>query len=107
MDLLNQSFGIGIIELKANPFESKILFPAKHKELDFKTIDKLCRINKDFERFIEQTEKLMTASEKYIRATEKELEEFCDNYIATDTEIEAYCNSKRIPIEKTSQMMMA
>ncbi|MEJ6980531.1 hypothetical protein WG906_08730 [Pedobacter sp. P351] len=107
MERLNQSFGIGIIELKANPFESKILFPAKHKELDFKTIDKLCRINKDFERFIEQTEKLMTASEKYIRATEKELEEFCDDYIATDTEIEAYCNSKHIPIEKTSQMMMA
>ena len=28
MSRLNQSFGIGIIELNANPFQSKILFPA-------------------------------------------------------------------------------
>jgi hypothetical protein len=34
--------------------------------LDFKTIDKLCKINKEFEKFIEQTEKLVTATEKYV-----------------------------------------
>ena len=41
MERLSQSFGIGIIELSANPYESKILFTANFKELDFKTIDKL------------------------------------------------------------------
>jgi len=33
-------------------------------------------MNKEFERFIDQTEKLMTASEKYISGAEKELNEF-------------------------------
>lgn len=99
MERLNQSFGIGIIELKANPYESKILFPAKYKDLDFKTIDKLCKINKDFESFIEQIEKLMTASDKYYKSTEKELDEFCDSYFLNDTEIENYCKMKFIPLE--------
>jgi hypothetical protein len=99
MERLNQSFGIGIIELNANPYQSKVLFPPKYRELDFKTIDKLCKINKDFEKFIEQTEKLMTAEERYYKSTEKELDEFCDNYFANDTEVEQYCKEKHIPTE--------
>lgn len=100
MERLNQSFGIGIIELKSNPYESKMLFSAKYRDLDFKTIDKLCKINKDFEKFIEQAEKLMTASEKYLTATEKELVEFCDKYFESDTEMEDYCKKKNITIEE-------
>lgn len=100
MERLNQSFGIGIIELNANPYQSKVLFSAKYRELDFKTIDKLCKINKDFERFIEQTEKLMTAEERYYKSTEKELNEFCDIYFADDTEVENYCKEKHIPTNK-------
>jgi hypothetical protein len=99
MERLNQSFGIGVIELNANPYQSKILFTPKYKDLDFKTIDKLCKINKEFEKFIEQTEKLMTAEERYSKATEKELEEFCDSYFMSDTEIERYCKEKNIPLE--------
>jgi hypothetical protein len=100
MERLNQSFGIGIIELKSNPYESKVLFSAKYRDLDFKTIDKLCKINKDFEKFIEQAEKLMTASEKYVTATERELVEFCDKYFESDTEMEEYCKKKNISIEE-------
>jgi len=100
MERLNQSFGIGIIELNANPYQSKILFPAKFRDLDFKTIDKLCKINKEFEKFIEQTEKLMTAEERYYKSTEKELDEFCDDYFANDTEVEKYCKDKHIPTEQ-------
>jgi hypothetical protein len=99
MERLNQSFGIGIIELNANPYQSKILFPAKYHDLDFKTIDKLCKINREFEKFIEQTEKLMTAEERYYKSTEKELDEFCDNYFVNDTDIEDYCKEKNIPLE--------
>ena len=102
IERLNQSFGIGIIALKANPYESKILFQPKYKDLDFKTIDKLCKINKEFEKFIEQTEKLMTASDKYVKATEKEMDEFCDRYFLNDTEVEKYCKEKHIPIEITT-----
>ncbi|BBE20683.1 hrgA protein [Aquipluma nitroreducens] len=99
MERLNQSFGIGVIELNANPYQSKILFPAKIRTLDFKTIDKLCKINKEFERFIEQTEKLMTAEDRYYKSTEKELDEFCDDYFANDSEIEIYCKENHIPTE--------
>ena len=99
MERLNQSFGIGVIELKANPYESKILFPSKYKELDFKTIDKLCKINQSFEDFIELTEKTLMATERYIKPTKKELEEFCDLYFVQDSEIEEYCLSKYIPVE--------
>ena len=99
MSRLNQSFGIGVIELNANPYQSKILFPAKYRELDFKTIDKLCKMNKEFEKFIEQTEKLMTAEERYYKSTEKELDEFCDDYFANDSEVEKYCKDKHIPTE--------
>lgn len=102
MERLNQSFGIGIINLKSNPYESKVLFPSKYKDLDFKTIDKLCRINSDFEKFVEQTEKLLTASDRYVKSTEKELDEFCDDYFFSDTEVELYCKEKHIPIELTT-----
>ncbi|MDR1814577.1 MAG: hypothetical protein LBR18_06990, partial [Tannerella sp.] len=60
---------------------------------------KLCIINEDFKRFIDQTEKLLTAEERYYKSTEKELEEFCDSYFSNDTEIENYCKEKYIPIE--------
>jgi len=97
MERLNQSFGIGIIELDSNPYQSKILFPATYRDLDFKTIDKLCKINKEFEQFIEQTDRLLTAQERYYKSTEKELDEFCDDYFENDTEIEKYCKEKNIP----------
>ena len=102
MERLNQSFGIGIIKLNPNPYESKVLFQSKYKELDFKTMDKLCKINKDFEKFIEQTEKILTADEKYINSTEKEFDEFCDTYFNSDSEIEKYCKEKHIPIEENT-----
>jgi hypothetical protein len=100
IERLNQSFGVGIIQLNANPFQSKVLFPARLNNLDFKTIDKLCKISKDFDKFINQTEKLMTAEERYYSATEKELSEFCDKYFENDTEIENYCKEKNIPMDE-------
>jgi hypothetical protein len=100
MERLSQSFGIGIIELNANPYKSKILYPPVYRDLDFKTIDKLCKINSEFETFIEQVDKLMTAQERYYKSTEKELNEFCDTYFASDTEIEKYCKEKKIPTDE-------
>jgi hypothetical protein len=98
IERLSQSFGIGIIELNANPYLSKVLYQPKYRDLDFKTIDKLCNISKEFAQFIEQTEKLMTAEDKYISGAEKELDEFCDGYFANDSEIEQYCKDKNIPV---------
>jgi uncharacterized protein len=101
MARLNQSFGIGIIELNTNPYQSKILFPATFRDLDFKTIDKLCKMNSEFNKFIEQTEKLLTLTdERYFKSIEKELDEFCDEYFANDTEVEKYCKDKYIPTDQ-------
>jgi len=100
MERLNQSFGIGIIELKASPFESEILFPSKFKELDFKTIDKLCKVNEKYESFIELTEKALAVEERYYRSIEKELDDFCDSYFENDSEIEAYCKKVNIPLSE-------
>lgn len=98
MERLNQSFGIGIIQLKANPFESEILFPAKSKELDFKTIDKLCKVNDDFEKFISETNNILEAPDTYLESKKKEFEKFCDKYFTTDSQSEKHCKDKNIPI---------
>lgn len=97
MERLNQSFGIGMIELHSNPYESKILFPSKYKELDFKTIDKLCKINEDFRKFIENTELLLKAEDRYFDQTLQSFSQFCDNTFDNDTEIQEYCQNKNIP----------
>jgi len=99
MERLNQSFGIGVIELKANPFESKVLFAAKLQKLDYITIDKLSKVNKDFQTFIEEVEKLLTAEEKYVSATRTSFNNFCDDYLTENVEILKYCKEKFIPVE--------
>lgn len=100
---LSQAFGIGVIELKSNPFESQLLFPSAYKELDFKTIDKLCKINDEFEMFIKHTEKVMSAEPKYREDAERGHERYCDKPLLTDSDILKYCKDKNIPIESTSE----
>jgi hypothetical protein len=97
MERLNQSFGIGIVKLHANPYESKILFQAKFRELDFKTIDKLCKVNPNYEKFIELTEKALAIEERYYSSIKKEFDTFCDRYFENDSQIEAYCHKHAIP----------
>jgi len=102
MERLNQLFGIGVIKLNAiNPFQSEFLHQAKYRELNFKTIDKLCNMNKEFKNFIEQSQQVMIATERTHKAMEKELNEFCDTYfdIDAETEIATYCKEKHIPTE--------
>ena len=105
MKRLNQSFGIGVIKLKGNPFQSKVLHQPKFRKLDFKTIDKLCGVNTEFEKFIENTEKILTAGKRYRPAVEKEFEDFCDKYFEDneDSEIKKYCQDKNIPYEEEEE----
>ncbi len=102
IERLNQSFGIGVIELNFNPFESKILFPSKHNEVDFTTINKLCKLNKEFDKLIEQIEKSLTAPDNYTSAVMAEFLKYCDNYMIKDTDIEKYCNEKNIPTKDST-----
>jgi len=99
MARLNESFGIGIIQIAANPYESKVLYPAKYREIDFRTIDKICNANADFEKFINYIEALLTTpSEKYYTLQEKDFSAFCDSYLKTEEEIVNYCKQKNIPL---------
>ena len=66
---LNHSFGIGFILLKANPYESQVLFEAKDRQIDFKTVSKLCDINPPFKDFIKSVEATFTADEKHFTAS--------------------------------------
>lgn len=100
IERLNQSFGVGVIKLKSYPYQSEILYPARYKELEFKTIDKLCKMNSEFEKFIEHIEKLMGIEERFYRPLEKDFETFCDNFFKNDNEILTYCKEKNIPFEE-------
>lgn len=97
LERLSQSFGIGVILLKSNPFESQILFPARYRQLDFKTIEKLCNINDNFSKFFEQIEKVITVDSKYAKDVKKGMEDLCDPFFNNDNEIEDYCKTKNIP----------
>lgn len=55
---LNQSFGIGVIKLESEISNSKILLPAKEREIDIPTLNMLIEQNpKNFEPFIEKINK--------------------------------------------------
>ena len=55
LERLTTSFGIGIIEMDLDDFDSsKVLFAARTREsLDWETMNKLCEHNSDFNKFIE------------------------------------------------------
>ncbi len=55
---LNQSFGIGVIKLESEVSNSKILLPAKEREIDIPTLNMLIEQSpKDFKPFIEKINK--------------------------------------------------
>ncbi|MGL2369714.1 HTH domain-containing protein [Helicobacter pylori] len=55
---LNQSFGIGVIRLESEISNSKILLPAKEREIDIPTLNMLVKQSpKDFEPFMEKINK--------------------------------------------------
>lgn len=97
LERLNNSFGIGVILLKANPYESRVLFQARRRELDFRTISKLCSANKGFREFFEQMEKIITAEKKFVGDVMRGLESICDKPLGSESDIEKYCEAKNIP----------
>ena len=104
IERLNQSFGIGVIELNSNPFQSVELYPAKFNSIDFKTVDKLCKINSDFDKFVESTEKLLSVEDRYSQSVEKELEDFSDSYLLTDREVKEYIEKNGFPTEEDDDL---
>ena len=72
------------------------MFSPKDKQLDFKTIERLCNINPDFKVFIKQIEKIITASDKYVYDVKKGLIDICDKTFETEAEALNYCKYKNI-----------
>ena len=78
MERLNRSFGIGVIKLSPYKDDTTILFPARKNELDYYTIDKLCRINTDFKNFITRSTKVINAQTEELEDVKGGLLRFCD-----------------------------
>ena len=95
MERLNNAFGIGIILMQAN--DSKVLYPAKEKELDYITIEKLNNLNPDFCSFITKLSKVMNASKDYTADARNSFEKICDKIFESDEELETYCKEHNIP----------
>ncbi len=98
MERLNRAFGIGIIRLSPYKTDTKILFPARKNEVDYFTIDKLCRINPDFKRFMERTARVLNAQGEMLEDVKGGLVQFCDKGFSSDDELLQYCNDKHIPL---------
>jgi len=99
MERLSKSFGIGIIELKSNPFESRVLYPAQYSDLDMKTVDKIAKVNPDFRQYMELIEKVLSADDKYRLGAEREIDEANESILSSEDEIKQYCKKHHIPYE--------
>ena len=97
MERLNRAFGIGVIQLSPYVDATKELFPAKVNELDYYTIDKLCRINNDFRNFITKATKVLNAQSEVLEDVKGGLQKFCDRGFTSQEEILAYCRENHIP----------
>lgn len=95
MERLNNAFGIGIILMQAN--DSKILYPAREKSLDYITIEKLNNLNPEFCEFIKKLSKVMNASKEYTSDARNSFEKICDKIFESDEEQEKYCKDNNIP----------
>ena len=97
MARLNRSFGIGVIKLSPYSDDTAVLFPARKNELDYYTIDKLCRINPDFKSFITKATKVLNAQTEVLEDVKGGLQKFCDKGFSSQEEILAYCDENHIP----------
>ncbi len=89
---LNQSFGIGVIKLESEISNSKILLPAKEREIDIPTLNMLIEQSpKDFKPFMER---INTQIEKGLDAA-VDMENFFDK-VLNDEAMQKYIKDKYI-----------
>ncbi|GAA8950336.1 hypothetical protein HpSLK91_11880 [Helicobacter pylori] len=92
---LNQSFGIGVIKLESEISNSKILLPAKEREIDIPTLNMLVEQSpKDFKPFMEKINKQI---EKGLD-TAVDMENFFDEVLG-DEAMQKYIKDKGIKAE--------
>lgn len=98
MERLNRAFGIGIIQLSPFKDTTQVLFQAAKKDVDYYTVDKLCKINPDFRNFMVKTARVLNAQQDMIEDVKRGLESFCDKGFANEEELGAYCSEHHIPL---------
>lgn len=100
MERLNRAFGIGIIQLSPFDNDTKILFQARKHDVDYYTVDKLCKINSEFRGFMERTAKVLNAGADVVEDVKKGLEDICDKGFPSEDELVKYCQEKHIPLSQ-------
>lgn len=100
MERLNRSFGIGIIRLSPFDNATQILFQARKNDVDYYTVDKLCKINPDFRSFMERTAKVLNAGADVVEDVKRGLETICDKGFPNEDELVKYCQEKHIPLSQ-------
>lgn len=98
MERLNRAFGIGIIRLSPFTDSTQVLFPAEKKDVDYYTVDKLCKINADFRNFMVRTARVLNAQQDMIEDVKRGLESFCDKGFTCEEELSEYCTDHHIPL---------
>ncbi|MGN8393112.1 HTH domain-containing protein [Helicobacter pylori] len=89
---LNQSFGIGVIKLESEISNSKILLPAREKEIDIQTFDMLLDKSPDFKTFVNDINKQIKAG------SDTPIKDHFDK-VLDDEEIQKYIKDKGIQAE--------
>lgn len=98
MERLNRAFGIGIIRLSPYDNTTQVLFQARKNDVDYFTVDKLCKLNPDFKNFMTRTGRVLTAHPDVLEDVKRGLENICDRGFANDEEIMSYCIANHIPL---------
>lgn len=104
MERLNQSFGIGVIQLSDYPYYSKVILPAQYRELDFRTIDKLAVVSEEFQTFIQHINRILKVDKDIEQPIFDAFKNYCDPPLKDDQAIEKHCVSKHIPQEEKKEL---
>ncbi|GAA7043862.1 COG2958 family protein [Helicobacter pylori] len=87
---LNQSFGIGVIKLESGISNSKILLPAREKEIDIPTLNMLLNKSPDFKSFMADINKQIE------KGFDTPIKMGCFDTVLDDKEMQEYIKNKGI-----------
>ncbi len=91
---LNQSFGIGVIKLESEVSDSKILLPAKEREIDIPTLNMLVEQSpEDFKPFMRKI------NEQIEKGLDTPIEIDCLDPVLDDEAMQKHIKDKGIKIE--------
>lgn len=88
---LNQSFGIGVIQLEKNPLESEVILPAHSRNLDIETLNMLVKDSPDFQNFVKEISGHIAAKNQQLGNLPIKSDK-----VLTDEQLEKHLTDKKI-----------